>query len=119
MGGIPAIASGDSNRTYYHGWLPVTSTPPPTPPSHPFTDIGSSKFRNDIIWAWEEGITAGCTATRYCPDGLVTRGAVERQRGVVRRLRAGVVTLDAREIAQVGMVERRVPLPAPLRRSAK
>ncbi len=74
MGGIVAIASGDTNETYYHGWLPVTSTPPPPPAGHPFTDIASSKFRNDIIWAWEEGITAGCTPTRYCPDGLVTRG---------------------------------------------
>jgi hypothetical protein len=73
MGGILGIASGDNNRTYYHGWLPVGSAPPPPPPGHPFTDINTSKFKNDIIWAWEEGITVGCSATRFCPDGLVTR----------------------------------------------
>ena len=53
MGGILAVASGETNRTYYHGWIPLggpTPTPPPNP-GHPFTDIGSSKFKNDIIWA--------------------------------------------------------------------
>lgn len=74
MGGILGIASGDSNEVYYHGWIPYTATPTPPPSGHPFTDIGDSKFENDIIWAWEEGITAGCSATRFCPDGLVTRG---------------------------------------------
>jgi hypothetical protein len=73
MGGILGIASGDSNEVYYHGWIPYGSSPPP-PGGHPFTDIDGSKFKNDIIWAWEEGITAGCSATRYCPNGLVTRG---------------------------------------------
>jgi hypothetical protein len=75
MGGILGIASGDSNETYYHGWLPITSTPPPPPPppSNPFTDIGSSKFKNDIIWIYDHGITAGCSPTLYCPKGLVTR----------------------------------------------
>lgn len=74
MGGILGIASGDTNEVYYHGWIPYASTPTPPPSGHPFTDIGDSKFENDIIWAWEEGITAGCSATRFCPDGLVTRG---------------------------------------------
>ncbi len=40
----------------------------------PFTDISDSKFVNDIVWAWENGITAGCSPTQFCPDGLVTRG---------------------------------------------
>jgi hypothetical protein len=76
MGGILGIASGDSNETYYHGWLPIASTPPPPPPpppSNPFTDIASSKFKNDIIWIYDHGITAGCSPTLYCPKGLVTR----------------------------------------------
>ncbi|MGH2446185.1 MAG: S-layer homology domain-containing protein [Candidatus Limnocylindria bacterium] len=38
-----------------------------------FTDIGSSQFRNDIIWLVNAGITAGCSADRYCPRGVVTR----------------------------------------------
>ncbi|MBA3405828.1 MAG: S-layer homology domain-containing protein [Gemmatimonadaceae bacterium] len=40
---------------------------------NPFTDISSSKFRNDILWIYDRGITAGCAEDRYCPKGLVTR----------------------------------------------
>lgn len=39
-----------------------------------FTDIGDSKFREDILWLVNEKITYGCSDTRFCPDGLVTRG---------------------------------------------
>jgi hypothetical protein len=39
----------------------------------PFTDIGGSVFKNDIIWLYNEGITGGCTATTYCPRSTVTR----------------------------------------------
>ena len=39
----------------------------------PFTDISSSPFKPDIEWVYLEGITSGCTATLYCPDGQVTR----------------------------------------------
>ena len=38
-----------------------------------FTDISSSKFRNDILWIYDRSITAGCAEDRYCPKGLVTR----------------------------------------------
>ena len=38
-----------------------------------FTDIWDSKFRDDIVWLAEAGITVGCSADRYCPDGPVTR----------------------------------------------
>jgi len=41
-----------------------------------FTDIADSKFRDDIVWLVEHGITTGCTATTFCPDGLVRRGAM-------------------------------------------
>ena len=40
----------------------------------PFTDIASSPFVNEIIWMADEGITTGCTATRFCPADPVTRG---------------------------------------------
>ncbi len=75
MGGILAVASGETNRTYYHGWIPLGGPPPtpPTNPENPFVDIGSSQFKNDIIWAYNEGITSGCATNRYCPKGLVTR----------------------------------------------
>ena len=40
----------------------------------PFTDVVNSQFIDDITWLEGEGITSGCSATLYCPDGLVTRG---------------------------------------------
>ena len=40
----------------------------------PFTDIASSSFVNDIIWAWDEDITVGCSPILYCPAEAVTRG---------------------------------------------
>jgi hypothetical protein len=39
----------------------------------PFSDIGGSKFYADILWLVEADITAGCSASRFCPNGLVTR----------------------------------------------
>jgi hypothetical protein len=39
-----------------------------------FTDIGNSKFYRDILWLVEADITSGCSSTRFCPNGLVTRG---------------------------------------------
>jgi glucose/arabinose dehydrogenase len=38
-----------------------------------FTDIASSTFIDDIHWLVYEGLTAGCSATRYCPTDSVTR----------------------------------------------
>jgi len=49
------------------------STPTPTVTVSGFTDIGSSKFKSDIIWLAENDITNGCTATKFCPTGSVTR----------------------------------------------
>jgi len=43
------------------------------PSTSPFTDIGSSQFKNDIIWLYNEEITGGCTATTFCPNANVTR----------------------------------------------
>ena len=39
----------------------------------PFSDIGSSPFRNDILWLADQGITSGCAPGQYCPMGVVTR----------------------------------------------
>ena len=52
--------------------LPLPDEPDP----HPFTDIGtrSAVAQDAIRNLWGAGITGGCTATRYCPLGLVTRG---------------------------------------------
>ena len=40
---------------------------------NPFTDISNSQFKNDIIWLYNEGITGGCTTTKFCPTARVTR----------------------------------------------
>ncbi len=50
-----------------------TTSPAPSSPTPTFTDISASKFRSDILWLAAEGITNGCTATTYCPKGLVAR----------------------------------------------
>lgn len=41
--------------------------------ANPFWDISASKFHDDILWIHAHGITVGCSDTRYCPDGPVTR----------------------------------------------
>jgi uncharacterized protein YkwD len=38
-----------------------------------FTDIAGSKFRDDIVWLVERGITTGCSSDRFCPTTLVER----------------------------------------------
>ena len=38
-----------------------------------FTYIDTSIFENDILWLALNEITQGCSATRFCPDGTVTR----------------------------------------------
>jgi subtilase family protein/S-layer family protein len=48
----------------------------------PFFDADESPFRSDILWAAQEGITAGCAADRYCPDSAVTR---EQMASFIRR----------------------------------
>jgi S-layer homology domain len=50
-----------------------TPTPTPSPGSNPFTDIGGSIFQTEISWLYNEGITAGCTPTTFCPTVSVSR----------------------------------------------
>ncbi len=38
-----------------------------------FSDIASSTFIDDIHWLLYEELTAGCSATKYCPTANVTR----------------------------------------------
>jgi hypothetical protein len=67
--GLLAIASADTNGHYYHGFLSLGGAS-----GHPFTDIAGTPFEDDIVWLWEQGITTGCTATKFCPKDPVTRG---------------------------------------------
>ncbi len=41
--------------------------------ANPFTDIGASAFKADILWLYSAGITGGCAATKFCPRSGVTR----------------------------------------------
>jgi S-layer homology domain len=51
----------------------VVHEPPPAATT-PFTDTSTSKFAADIDWLYTSGLTSGCSATKFCPVGQVTRG---------------------------------------------
>ena len=40
-----------------------------------FSDIAGTPFETEIEWLFAEGITTGCTATKFCPDTIVRRDA--------------------------------------------
>ena len=53
--------------------------PNPTPPGvyqvqTVFDDLWDSRFAGSIQWIYDEKITVGCSATRFCPTSPVTRG---------------------------------------------
>lgn len=48
---------------------------PKTAGSNPFTDVNSGAYYYDaVLWAVEQGITSGTSATTFAPDAIVTRG---------------------------------------------
>ncbi|HEX2766287.1 MAG TPA: S-layer homology domain-containing protein [Candidatus Limnocylindria bacterium] len=53
---------------------PVPPLAAPDAISAAFSDVGSSQFRAEIGWLVSEGIAAGCSETRFCPNRAVTRG---------------------------------------------
>ena len=48
---------------------------PNTVPSLPFDDIAGSPFIDDILWAYENGVTTGCSTDPplFCPNSAVKR----------------------------------------------
>jgi hypothetical protein len=46
-------------------WQPI--------PAFPLVDAQFSTYNADIVWVYEQGITSGCSAERYCPNDNVTR----------------------------------------------
>ena len=53
----------------------ATGSPQPVSRTNPFTDVPSNAYyRNAVLWAVEQGITNGVSATRFDPDATVTRG---------------------------------------------
>jgi hypothetical protein len=67
------VESGSRNR-FSSAWFERDPNDSITPYKGWFVDIWGSKFRDDIVWLAEEGITTGCDVELFCPDGLVTRG---------------------------------------------
>ena len=76
------LTAGDGTKTVYAQWrdsagnwsTPVNDTivlDPNAPGEMPFTDVTS--FRTAIQWLWDNGITGGCTPTKFCPNAPVTR----------------------------------------------
>jgi hypothetical protein len=51
----------------------AAATIPAASAATPYTDIADSQFKADIEWLHAAGITAGCTATTFCPTRKVTR----------------------------------------------
>jgi S-layer family protein len=54
------------------------AAPPPPPGTYPvqfvFNDLWDSSFVASIQWIYDQGITGGCSPSRYCPSAAVTRG---------------------------------------------
>ena len=49
--------------------------PSPKSNTNPFSDVKSSDFYyKPVLWAVEQGITNGTSATTFSPNGKVTRG---------------------------------------------
>ena len=69
---------------------------PPPPPAYPvmsvFNDIWDSSFVSSIQWIYDQKITAGCSATRYCPVSPVTRG--EMASFIARTMQLPAATKD-------------------------
>jgi S-layer family protein len=69
---IPGFHFGDGDFWYAFAGAPDRTVGGVAP--MPFTDIGGSAFVDEIIWLADQGITTGCSATRFCPGDPVTRG---------------------------------------------
>ncbi len=53
----------------------AAGSPAPAGADNPFTDVGSGEYYYDaVLWAVENGITNGTSATTFSPDAAVTRG---------------------------------------------
>lgn len=53
----------------------AAGSPAPAATINPFTDVDSGAYYYDaVLWAVEQGITSGTSATTFAPDAAVTRG---------------------------------------------
>jgi hypothetical protein len=64
--GDPAMLTDAGPPSWYaEDWQPI--------PAFPLVDARFSPFKHDIEWAYDAGITVGCSVERYCPADPVTR----------------------------------------------
>ena len=55
----------------------AAGSPAPKSSVNPFTDVSTSAYYYDaVLWAVEQGITAGTGATTFSPDATCTRGQI-------------------------------------------
>ena len=53
----------------------AAGSPAPKSGANPFRDVSSAAYYyNAVLWAVEQGITSGTSATTFSPDAIVTRG---------------------------------------------
>ena len=64
-GGSPGLVTTSFDDDFNPDWQPI--------PDFPLVDARFSAFESDIEWVFNEGITSGCSAERYCPADSVTR----------------------------------------------
>ena len=50
--------------------------PVPASPDNPFTDVTGSYYYTAVLWAMENKITVGTSATTFSPDATCTRGQI-------------------------------------------
>ena len=79
---VPATETTDGVKTFtctvcgatYTEKIPAIGTDPDPKPDHPFTDVDSNAFYYDaMLWAVENGVTTGVTATEFMPKADATR----------------------------------------------
>jgi len=90
----PTMGATRSDMVYYL-WL-AKGSPAPTTTEMPFTDVAASAdYYNAVLWAYENGITAGVSATEFAPNQTVTRAqAITFLYGVAGRPAAGSEPFD-------------------------
>ena len=50
--------------------------PEPTSANNPFTDVTGGYYYKAVLWAVENGVTAGTSATAFSPNQTCTRGQI-------------------------------------------
>ena len=71
---ISGLHFGDPDYWYAFAGNPKRTVGGGSSSGSAFSDIGGSKFASAITWVYQQGIMAGCTSTRFCPDAELTRG---------------------------------------------